>query len=94
MAILSSLRNLKNDSKEDSGKPQIKEAETINFPEFPSPESYRSWKTATREAVRAASDSPDEAFKWILEAYDKNASHESLRDPGKFLTLAPNSSQL
>ena len=87
MAILSRLRDLKNDSKEDSGKPKVKEAETINLPEFPNPEAYGSWKTATREAVRAASDSPDEAFKWILEAYDKDASHESLRDPGKFLTL-------
>eukprot|EP00439_Symbiodinium_sp_Y106_P076373 s1894_g15.t1 len=87
MAILSRLRDLKHDSKGDSGKPKVKEAETINLPEFPNPESYRSWKTATREAVRAASDSPDEAFKRILEAYDKDANHESLRDPGKFLTL-------
>ena len=76
MAILSRLRDLKSDSKEDSGKPKVKEAETINLPEFPNPESYRSWKTATTEAVRAASDSPDEAFKWILEAYDKDANHE------------------
>ena len=87
MAILSRLRDLKHDSKEDSGRPKVKEAETINLPEFPNPESSRSWKTATREAVRAASDSPDEAFKWILEACDKDANHESLRDPGKFLTL-------
>ena len=27
------------------------------------------------------------SFKWIQEAYDKDANHESLRDPGKFLTL-------
>ena len=87
MAILSRLRDLKSDTKEDSSKPKVKEAETINLPEFPNPESYRSWKTATREAVRAASDSSDEAFKWTLEAYDKDANHESLRDPGKFLTL-------
>ena len=26
-------------------------------------------------------------FRWILEAYDKDADHASLRDPGKFLTL-------
>ena len=74
MAIINSLKKLKNGSRGDSGKPKVKEAETINLPEFPNPESHRSWKTATREAVRAAS----EAFKW---------NHDSLRDPGKFLTL-------
>ena len=87
MAILSRLTDLKGEAKEESSKPKVKEAETINLPDFPNPESYRSWKTATREAVRAASDSPDEAFKWVLEAYDKDANHTSLRDPGKFLTL-------
>eukprot|EP00439_Symbiodinium_sp_Y106_P044258 s3960_g5.t1 len=87
MAILSRLRDMKGETKEESSKPKVKEAETINLPDFPNPESYRSWKTATRKAVRAASDSPDEAFKWVLEAYDKDANHTSLRDPGKFLTL-------
>ena len=87
MAILSRLRDMNGETKEESSKPKVKEAETINLPDFPNPESYRSWKTATREAVRAASDSPDEAFKWVLEAYDKDANHTSLRDPGKFLTL-------
>ena len=87
MAILSKLKDMRGETKDDSSKPKVKEAETINLPDFPNPDSYRSWKTATREAVRAASDSPDEAFKWILEAYDKDADHASLRDPGKFLTL-------
>ena len=87
MAILSKLKDMRGETKDDSSKPKVKEAETINLPDFPNPESYRSWKTATREAVRAASNSPDEAFKWILEAYDKDADHASLRDPGKFLTL-------
>ena len=36
---------------------------------------------------RPPGDSPDEAFKWVLEAYDKDANHDSLRDPGKFLAL-------
>ena len=89
MAILSKLKDMRGETKDDSSKPKVKEAETINLPDFPNPESYRSWKTATREAVRAASDSPDEAFKWILEAYDKDADHASLRDPGKFLTVLP-----
>ena len=68
-------------------KPKVKEAESIKLPEFPKPETYRSWKTATREAIRAASDQLDEAFKWVLEVYDKDAEHQKLREPGKFLTL-------
>ena len=71
----------------EEDKPKVKEAETIKLPEFPNPETYRSWKTAAREAIRAASDQPDSAFAWILEVYKKDASHEKLRDPGKFLTL-------
>ena len=71
----------------DEEKPKVKEAESIKLPEFPKPETYRSWKTATREAIRAASDQPDEAFKWVLEVYDKDADHKTLREPGKFLTL-------
>ena len=55
----------------DEEKPEVKEAESIKLPEFPKPETYRSWKTATREAIRAASDQPDEVFKWVLEVYDK-----------------------
>ena len=30
---------------------------------------------------------PDEAFKWLLEVYTKEATLESLRETGKFLTL-------
>ena len=47
----------------DKEKPQVKEPESIKLPEFPKPETYRPWKTAAREAIRAASDQPDEAFK-------------------------------
>ena len=90
MAILSRLRDLKSDSKEDSGKPKVKEAETINLPEFPNPESYRSWKTATTKRLEQPLIRLMKllrSFKRIQEAYDKDANHESLRDPGKFLTL-------
>ena len=40
-----------------------------------------------REAVRAASDKPDEAFNWVQEVYEKTATNEALRITGKFLTL-------
>ena len=73
--------------KSDDDKPKTKEAESIKLPDFPNPETYRSWKAATREAIRAASDQPDDAFLWLLEAYDKDITHDKLRDPGKFLTL-------
>ena len=82
------LESFKGDKPKPSDeKPKVKEAESIKLPEFPKPETYRSWKTATREAIRAASDQPDEAFKWVLEVYDKDADHKTLREPGKFLTL-------
>jgi hypothetical protein len=68
-------------------KPKTKEADSVKVPDFPNPETYRSWKNATREAVRAASDRPDEAFAWIMEVYAKDCKLESLRDTGKFLTL-------
>ena len=68
-------------------RPKVKEAERIRLPDFPSPETYRSWKISMRETVRAASDQPDEAFQWLLHVYSKEATLESLRDTGKFLTL-------
>ena len=67
--------------------PKVKEAESIRLPDFPSPETYRSWKITVRETVRAASDQPDDAFKWLLEVYFKAATLESLRETGKFLPL-------
>ena len=72
---------------EDDDKPKAKEAETVKLPIFPNPETYRSWKISVREAVRAASDKPDEDFKWVQEVYDRTASMELLRETGKFLTL-------
>ena len=78
---------LKDFATKDETKPKTKEAETVKLPDFPSAETYRSWKTAVREAVRAASDHPDEAFAWIQQVYAKGASLDSLNDVGKFLTL-------
>ncbi|OLQ11620.1 hypothetical protein AK812_SmicGene4496 [Symbiodinium microadriaticum] len=73
--------------KDDDDKPRVKEAEVIRLPGFPNPESYRSWKISVREAVRAASDRPDEAFNWVQEVYEKTATSEALRTTGKFITL-------
>ena len=71
---------------DDDDKPKAKEAETVKPPDFP----YRSWKITVPEAVRAASDQPDEAFKWVQEVYERNATMELLRETGKFLTLDTN----
>ena len=72
---------------DDDGKPKAKEAETIKFLDFPIPEIYRSWRIAAREAIRAASDRPDEALFWIEAVYARDQSLQDLRDPGKFLIL-------
>ena len=59
----------------------------MKLPGFPNPETYRSLKIAVHEAVRAASDKPDDAFKWVQEVYERSATLESFRETGKFLTL-------
>ena len=86
-ALVSALKAAIGKKNDDDDKPRVKEAETIRLPDFPNPESYRSWKIAVREAVRAASDKPDEAFNWVQEVYEKTATNEALRVTGKFLTL-------
>ena len=64
---------------DDDGKPKAKEAESIRLLDFPTPETYRSWRIAAREAIRAASDRPDEAFAWVQAVYAKDQSLEGLR---------------
>ena len=70
---------------------KVKEAETLRFPEFPTPEKYRSWRTAVREEIRAASDRPDEAWTWLLKVYeereDKRNHMAELGIPADFVTL-------
>ena len=52
------FESLKGDKPKPSEKekPEVKDAESIKLPEFPKPETYRSWKAAPREAIRAASN--------------------------------------
>ena len=47
----------------DENKTKVQEVESIKLPDYPNPETYRSWKMSVREMVRAASDRPDEAFR-------------------------------
>ena len=79
-----------NASRTSSGS-RVKEAETLRFPEFPTPEKYRSWRTAIREEIRAASDRPDEAWDWLLKVYeereDKKNHMAELGNPHNFVNL-------
>ena len=69
--LLKSLTKLLVDKYSES-KPKVKEADTIKLADQPTPESYRRWKNAVREEIRAASDKPDKAWEWLAEVYDKN----------------------
>ena len=88
--LLKSLNKLLEDKGSDS-KSKVKEAEHIKLPEQPTPETYRHWKNAVREEIRAASDRPDKAWEWIREVYDKDVKPaekmKKLQDPGEFGTL-------
>ena len=85
------LEGFKGAKGKDQDKPKAKEADKIDLPEFPSPDRYRTWRAAVREAIRSASDDPDAAFAWVLEVYavreDKAKLCSELADPGKFRTL-------
>ena len=72
---------------EHDDKPKVKEADTVKVPAFPTPESYRNWRIKTREAVVAASTKPDEAFRWVNEAWKEGQSLEALRKVEPFATL-------
>ena len=54
-------------------------------------EKYRSWRTAVRQEVRAASDRPDDAWTWLLKVYeereDKKNHIAELGNPGDFVAL-------
>ena len=68
-------------------KPKVKEAEKVVFHKFPQPEQYRNRRIWVREAVVAASDSPDKAHAWLGKVWEKDASETELRDPEGFSTL-------
>ena len=48
-ALLEGLNGAKS---KDQDKPKAKEADKIERPEFPSPDRYRTWRAAVREAIR------------------------------------------
>ena len=68
-------------------KERTKEAEKVVFPKFPQPENYRNWRLRVREAVVAASNKPDHAFKRLSKVWDKDTKIDDLRDTEGFPTL-------
>ena len=87
--LISALGNNSSNRVQQGSK--VKEAETLRFPEFPTPEKYRSWRTAVREEIRAASDRPDDAWTWLLKVYDEREDKKNhmaeLCNPAEFVTL-------
>ena len=75
------------DKETTKNKPKVKEAEKVVFPKFPKPEQYRNWRIRVREAIVAASDSPDKAHAWIAKVWEKDADEKALRDSEGFSTL-------
>ena len=68
-------------------KEKTKEAEKVVFPNFPQPENFCNWRLGVREAVVAASNKPDHAFKWLSKVWDKETKVDDLRDTDGFATL-------
>eukprot|EP00971_Amphidinium_carterae_P001733 34838-Amphidinium_carterae.1 len=48
------------------GQPQPQEASSIDLPEPPTPPKFKSWRSAIRRVVAAASTQPQAAFQWVL----------------------------
>ena len=69
------------------GTSRAREAEKIHIPKFPNPEQYRNWRIRVRDAVSAASPSPDEAFAWIGKVWVEGKTVDDLKDSGTFVTL-------
>lgn len=72
-------------------RPRAKEADSIKFPDMPTPESYRNWKNQVKDEVKSCSDQPDAAWLWMNEVYDVRTPRadleRALQEPGMFTTL-------
>ena len=84
--LLNALKQLLK-GKKKSSENNAKEADHIKVPPFPYPESYRDWKIKVRDAVRAASKTPDKAFVWINKVWKEGTVTADLVDPEGFTTL-------
>ena len=54
--------------------------------------NYRNWRIKVREAVCAASDRPDDAFKWISRTWEHQSLVKNFRISAHFSRLMPSCS--
>jgi hypothetical protein len=72
----------------DDDSTRSKEADSIKIPPLPTASQFKAWKLSVRSTVSSASKNPEEAFQWILEVEDKDASYEKMHEcHKKFETL-------
>eukprot|EP00971_Amphidinium_carterae_P163345 3238876-Amphidinium_carterae.2 len=70
------------------GQSQPREASSIDLPELPTPPKFKSWRSAVRRVVAAASTQPQAAFQWVLVGEGMKPSDPQLRQiPNGFTTL-------
>ena len=68
-------------------KNKPKEAGSVKIPNIPQAPAFRSWKSAVREEVAAASGYPDQGFTWISEVESPGAKIDDFADSGAFPSL-------
>eukprot|EP00971_Amphidinium_carterae_P024319 479996-Amphidinium_carterae.3 len=68
-----------NKANDQCSHPQPREASSIELPELPTPPKFRSWRSAVRRVVVAASTQPQFAFQWLLEVEGMKPSSLSAR---------------
>eukprot|EP00971_Amphidinium_carterae_P152823 3029203-Amphidinium_carterae.1 len=70
------------------GHPQPREASSRDLPELPTPPKFKSWRSAIRRVVAAASTQPQAAFQWVLMVEGTKPSDPQLAQlPDGFTTL-------
>ena len=71
---------------EEESKPNVKEAESTKLPDYPNPETYRSWKISVREMLRAAATARTRHSDGLKRSIPRchTATLSSLHDTGNF----------
>eukprot|EP00971_Amphidinium_carterae_P305250 6065829-Amphidinium_carterae.1 len=67
-----------NKVKHQHGHPQPREASSIDLPELPTPPKFKSWRSAIRRVVAAASTQPQVAFQCVLMVEGTNRQAHNL----------------
>ena len=70
-----------------SSSTRIKEADSIKLPQYPQPQQYRSWRSAVRTEVTAASGRGEVAFLWVKRTEGPATTFDDFRDSEGFDSL-------